>query len=290
MSDDVSMIHHPPALPARPQHGHKGTFKRVLIVAGSDEMPGAAVLAGLASLKMGAGLVQVATSDRALLVAHTIAPELVGLNLDRPRWRKRLASGASQADAIVLGPGLGQEDRADAIVREVLPVEKRAVIDADALNLLAQRRRWPRRIGLRAVLTPHPGEMLRLGRLIGRDEVPTDDVGRLGIAVEAARVFQQIVLLKGNRTVITDGTRAYVNETGDSSLSKAGTGDVLAGMLGTLLAQMDDPLDAACLAAHLHGRAGEIAGQSSGPRCVLARDVIDALPQAIHPASRSETP
>lgn len=280
MNADVSIISDPPALPQRPTHGHKGTFKRVLVVAGSDEMPGAAVLAGLASLKMGAGWVQVATSDRALLIAHTIAPELVGLNLDRPRWRKRLASAATQADAIVLGPGLGQDDRADAIVREVLPFEKRAVIDADALNLLSQRRRWPRKIGLRAVLTPHPGEMLRLGRLFGRDEVPTDEAGRLAIAVEASRVFQQIVLLKGNRTVITDGTRAYINTTGDSSLSKAGTGDVLSGMLGTLLAQMEDPFDAACLAAHLHGRAGEIAGQASDPRSVLARDVIDELPRA----------
>jgi NAD(P)H-hydrate epimerase len=132
--------------------------------------------------------------------------------------------------------------------------------------------------------------MLRLARLIGRDEVPSDDAGRLAIAVEASRVFQQIVLLKGNRTVITDGTRAYINTTGDSSLSKAGTGDVLSGMLGTLLAQMEDPFDAACLAAHLHGLAGEIAGQASDPRSVLARDVIDAIPQAIAQASRAGMP
>src|SRR5205085_9146149 len=100
----------------------------------------------------------------------------------------------------------------------------------------------------------------RLGKLIGRTDVPTDEAGRIDIATEAARAFGQIVVLKGDRTVVTDGDRVYVNRTGDSTLSKAGTGDVLSGIVGTLLGQAMDRFDAACAAVHIHGRSGEIAG------------------------------
>jgi NAD(P)H-hydrate epimerase len=123
--------------------------------------------------------------------------------------------------------------------------------------------------------------MKRLGRLLGVTDVPTDDDGRAALAAEAARAFNQVVLLKGDRTVVSDGARAYVNTTGNSALSKAGTGDVLSGILGTLLAQEMTGFDAACAAAHLHGLAGEVAGERMGLRSVLAREVIDAIPEAI---------
>jgi NAD(P)H-hydrate epimerase len=123
--------------------------------------------------------------------------------------------------------------------------------------------------------------MKRLGKLIGRSEVPTDDDGRIDIAMEAAHAFEQVIVLKGDRTVVTDGQRVYVNRTGDSSLSKAGTGDVLSGVIGTLLAQGEERFDAACIGVHVHGRAGEIAGQKIGRRSVLARDVIDSLSTAM---------
>jgi NAD(P)H-hydrate epimerase len=123
--------------------------------------------------------------------------------------------------------------------------------------------------------------MRRLGKLIGETNVPTDDEGRIALAVKAANAFGQVMVLKGDRTVVTDGRRVYVNRTGDSSLSKAGTGDILSGIIGTLLAQQLDHFDAACMAVYLHGRAGEIAGKRLGRRSVLARDVIDSLPAAI---------
>jgi NAD(P)H-hydrate epimerase len=123
--------------------------------------------------------------------------------------------------------------------------------------------------------------MARLGKLIGRTEVPADEQGRIELATEAANAFGQVVVLKGSRTVVTDGQRVYVNDTGDSSLSKAGTGDVLSGVVGTLLAQEMDRFEAATAAVWIHGRAGEIAGRRLGMRCVLAMEVIDALPQAI---------
>ena len=212
----------------------------------------------------------------------TITPELIGIGLGEG-VPAELTEAAGKADAIVVGPGLGQSADAEARLKSLVGLAKPAVVDADGLNLIAKGDRWPEWFKAHAVLTPHPGEMKRLAKLIGRSEVPTDDAGRIDIATEAATAFGQVVVLKGDRTVVTDGSRVYVNDTGDSSLSKAGTGDVLSGMIGCLLGQKLDRFDAACIGVHLHGLAGEMAGRRLGRRCVLSHDVIDALPQAIGP-------
>jgi hydroxyethylthiazole kinase-like uncharacterized protein yjeF len=177
----------------------------------------------------------------------------------------------------VLGPGIGQSAGARSRVMKLIDVDVPMVIDADALNILAGRKQWPGKFSARAVLTPHPGEMKRLCRC----EVPGDDASRIGLAVEFARRVGQVVVLKGHRTVVTDGKRIYVNRTGDSSLSKAGTGDVLSGIIGALLGQKMEGFEAACAGVWIHGRAGEIAGKKWGRRCVLARDVIESIPGAI---------
>ncbi|HEV7300374.1 MAG TPA: NAD(P)H-hydrate dehydratase [Tepidisphaeraceae bacterium] len=271
----------PPRLPKRPREGHKGSFGRVLVVGGNDAMIGAPALAGLSALRMGAGLVQVATPRASLLAVLSVVPELVGLPLGERDDKRRLRDAADAADALVIGPGMGQLADAKGHVLALLRHDKPAVLDADALNILAAGKAWPRDVKVRAVLTPHPGEMKRLGRLIDVTDVPTDDAARAAIASKAATAFGQVVLLKGHRTVISDGRRVYVNRTGNSALSKAGTGDVLSGLIGALLAIGTDPFDAACLGAHLHGLAGEIAGKKLGLRSVLARDVVDCLSQAI---------
>lgn len=268
-----------PKFPPRPISGHKGLFGRVLIVGGSDQMIGAAVLAGTAALRMGSGLVELAMPPRALLAALTVTPELIGLALGADS--KPLLAAADKADALVVGPGLGMSAAARRRVGQLIKVDKPMVIDADALNILSQGKKWPVSLAAKAVLTPHPGEMKRLIRLLGKSEVPTDDDGRIAVATMAAKAFGVVLVLKGERTVVSDGRRHYVNHTGDSSLSKGGSGDVLSGMLGCLLGQKMDLFDAACLAVHLHGRAGELAGQKLGRRSVLSRDVIDAIPSAI---------
>ncbi len=268
-----------PRLPQRPADGHKGTFGRVLVVGGSETMLGAPVLAGTAALRMGSGLVQVAMPQAMLAGGLSITPELIGLELDGEV--EALIDAAQAADVIAVGPGLGTADAADAILDRLLQLDQPAVVDADALNLIARRKQWPATFKAKAVLTPHPGEMKRLGALIGRNDVPTDDDGRTRLAVEAARAFGQIMVLKGSRTVVTDGRRVYLNDTGDSSLSKAGTGDVLSGMIASLIGQKMEPFFAAAVAVRLHGRAGEIAGQRFGCRSVLARDVIDAIPETL---------
>lgn len=270
-----------PGLPPRPVSGHKGTFGRVLVVGGNDGMIGAPVLAGTAALRMGAGLVQIAVPRSILIACLTITPELIGLGLGKAVGKDPLLDAAEKADAVVIGPGLGRTPEAEARLVRLARLPKPMVIDADGLNILAAMKRWPSWFKAHAVLTPHPGEMGRLAKLMGRAEVPTDDDGRLDIAGAAARSFGQVVVLKGERTVVADGRRAYVNRTGDSTLSKAGTGDVLSGMLGTLLGQGMDRFDAACLAVHLHGRAGELAGKAVGMRCALARDVVDAIAGAV---------
>jgi hydroxyethylthiazole kinase-like uncharacterized protein yjeF len=275
-------IKRPPPLPARPVTGQKGMFGRVLIVGGNLEMIGAPVMAGAAALRMGSGLVQVALPGPVLAMGLSVVPELIGLGLDESAGStKKLLEAAEKADVLAIGPGLGQSRsigrRLDALFR----MDQLMVVDADALNYLASLKVWPKSFRARAVLTPHPGEMKRLGKLIGRSIVPEDDDGRIAIAVQAAKAFGQVMVLKGHRTVVTDGEKLYVNHTGDSSLSKAGAGDVLSGILASLIGQGMERFGAACAAVRLHGRAGEIAGKRLGRRSVLARDVIEAISDAL---------
>ena len=277
----MQRITSPPALPPRPFEGHKGTFGRVLVVGGNDGMIGAPVLAGTAALRMGAGLVQIAVPRSIVAACLSITPELIGLGLGKAAGKDQLLEAGEKADAIVIGPGLGRTPEAEARLTRLIRLDKPMVVDADALNTLASMKRWPTYFKARAVLTPHPGEMARLGKLIGRSTVPTDEDGRIEIAAAAAEAFGQVVVLKGERSVVTDGQRVYVNNTGNSALSKAGTGDVLSGIMGTLLGQEMDRFDAAALAVYLHGRAGEIAGEKVGMRSALARDVVDAIAGAV---------
>jgi NAD(P)H-hydrate epimerase len=269
-----------PKLPERPIEGHKGMFGRVLILGGQENMIGAPALAGTAALRTGAGLVQISVPRSVLTACLSITPELIGLGLGK--GAKELLAAAADADALVIGPGMGGSiDARDRLMR-LIRLPKPTVVDADGLNLLAREKRWPAKaFKAHAVLTPHPGEMKRLARLIGRTDVPSDDAGRIDVALAAANAFGQVVLLKGHRTVVTDGSRVYVNDTGDSSLSKAGTGDILSGILGTLLAQQMDRFEAACAAVWIHGKAGEIVGSRLGRRSVLAMDVINALPETL---------
>lgn len=271
-------IHLLKPIPPRPHDGHKGTFGRVLIVGGNAEMIGAPAFAGASAFRTGAGLVQIATPKAILPFSLLVEPELIGLALPAPK--KKWDAATSAADAIVVGPGLGQLGHAKELVRDALKLDKPLVLDADALNLLAASKKWPAKVKARCVLTPHPGEMLRLGVLFGKTKQSSDPPDRLDTASRAARAFGQIIVLKGAGTIVTDGIRYYVNRTGDTSLSKAGTGDVLTGICATLLAQQMDPFDAACSAVWIHGKAGEIAGARLTPRSTTARDVVEAVGEA----------
>ena len=288
-ASDFERIEEPAPLPTRPSGGNKGTFGRVLIVGGNEEMIGAPVLAGMAALRMGAGLVQVAMPMSVLAAALSICPELIGLGLSGASNRK-LVEAAAKADAVVVGPGLGQSAGARKRLLALTNAYRDLVLDADGLNLVSGMKKWPATFKAKAVLTPHPGEMRRLARLlpakeagdwVGKGAIPSDGGSREAIAVLAARTFGQVIVLKGHQTVVTDGSRIYVNPTGDSTLSKAGTGDILSGVLGCLLGQQMERFEAATLAVWLHGRAGELAGAKHGRRSALGREIIDALSGAI---------
>jgi NAD(P)H-hydrate epimerase len=281
MAEELHRISDIPRLPPRPAEGHKGLFGRVLVVGGNDGMIGAPVLAATAALRSGAGLVQLAVPRSILAAALSITPELIGLGLGKVARKDELLDAGEKADAIVLGPGLGLTPESGARVLRLIRLQRPMVIDADALNVLAAQKRWPGYFKGRAILTPHPGEMSRLGRFIGVREIPVDDDARSDLARKLSRLTGQVVLLKGHRTIVTDGQRLYINHSGDSTLSKAGSGDVLSGVIGCLLGQKMEPFEAGCLGAYLHGRAGEEAGRRLGRRCALARDVLDALAPVI---------
>lgn len=291
---NLTRINDPAPLPPRAPDGNKGTFGRLLVVGGNEEMIGAPVLAGMAALRMGAGLVQISLPQSVLPAALSICPELIGLGLHGPSDTPRLLEAATSASALVIGPGLGTSDAARDRLMALLALDKPIVIDADALNLLARMKNWPAdQIKAQAVLTPHPGEMRRLAALLPADQtgnwnpadkktpIPSDESARITIATLAAQTLNQTVILKGHRTIVTDAQRLYVNTTGDATLAKAGSGDILSGVLGCLLAQKMDPFNAATLAVWLHGKAGELAGSLHGQRSALGRDVIDCLAQAI---------
>src|SRR5438874_6543851 len=198
----IERISSPPPIPERPTTGHKGIFGRLLVIGGNDQMVGAPVLSGTAALRMGAGLVQIAVPRSILSAAISITPELIGIGLGKAAGKDQLLEAAEKADAVVIGPGLGRTPEAAGRVTRLVRLEKPMVVDADGLNILASEKRWPSYFKAHGVLTPHPGEMSRLGRLIGQTEVPSDDEGRIALAAKAAEAFGQVLVLKGNKTVV----------------------------------------------------------------------------------------
>ena len=284
-------------LPARPAVSHKGTFGRVLVVAGSLEYAGAALLTGLGAARAGAGLVCLATPESVGLRLLGLVPELTSMLLPEeavglvaPTGWRQLTAAAGDYDAVVVGPGLGRHAATLRRVAHLLGELRRpVVIDADALTALAARDRWWRTITAPAVLSPHPGEFARLTR---STELPAadDDRGREQAASQAARLWEHVVILKGANTVVAapDGTLLR-SAVATASLATAGSGDVLAGAIGAMLAAGLEPLDAAGVGVAVHAAAGLLAEERIGSAGVLAGDIAGLLPQAIT-ALRGGTP
>jgi NAD(P)H-hydrate epimerase len=277
------------AFPLRRRGAHKGDFGHVLIVAGSLGKAGAAVLAAGGALRAGAGLVTVATPEPCLSVVAAARAEAMTEPLPATRGGldeaalPRLLDLAAARDAVVLGPGLGQEPGTRALVRAFVracPVP--LVVDADGLNALAATADEPfARDALRrevaTVLTPHPGEMARLA---GRPTVEIQG-SRPETAAALARATGAVVVLKGERTLVAEPSgRAAVTATGNPGMATGGTGDVLAGVVGSLLARHGALLSATA-AVVVHGRAGDLAARARGEEGLTAGDLIEALPAAI---------
>jgi len=263
-------------LPPRAPDAHKGDAGRLLVVAGSPGKSGAAHLALTGALRGGVGLVWLAARPEVLPLALAGRPEAMSIPLpgDGPLGRIDLApllEAARSVDALALGPGIPRGPETGALIRELLARAGRpAVLDADALNALAEEPGGVAGLGCPAVLTPHPGEM---ARLTGRStaEIQAD---RIEWAASRARTWGATVVLKGARTVVADpeGPPAVI-PTGNPGMATGGTGDVLAGLTGALLAGGLGPRAAARVAAFVHGRAGDLVARRWGERGLLAGDL-----------------
>ncbi len=274
-------------LPERPAFAHKGSFGHLLVVAGSPGKTGAAALAGDAAVRSGCGLVTVAVPASVHSVMEVKLTEAMTVALAEQDGFLTLAAVvqvaqlATSCQALALGPGLGQSDELRQLVRQiVMTVNVPMVIDADGLNLLAgQLECLGMRQGKPLILTPHPGEMARLAGV----SVTAVEADRFSIARNFARRYQVVLLLKGARTVVAapDG-RVHINTSGNSGLSSGGSGDVLTGLIGALLAQGCDPFAAASLAAWWHGRAAEQIAVERGVAGMTASDLIHQLPLVRH--------
>jgi ADP-dependent NAD(P)H-hydrate dehydratase / NAD(P)H-hydrate epimerase len=272
-------------LPIRGAEAHKGVCGRVLVVAGSVGMTGAAALSAAAALKSGAGLVTLAAPKSLNDILETKLTEVMTKPLPEtpertiaPRAIETVLEAAAEFDSVLLGPGLSTHSDTATFVRElVLKLDKPLVVDADGLNALVDRpdilttRKAP------VALTPHPGELARLLNTTAA-EIQKD---RLGIAQEAARLYNAAIVLKGARTIVAERECAYVNPTGNPGLATAGTGDVLAGLLAGFIAQGLPLYPAAMLAVYLHGAAGDLAAADKTQLALVAADLLDYLPTAI---------
>ncbi len=262
-----------PELEPRPLDSHKGTFGHVLIAAGSRFMPGAAVLSASAAYRMGAGLVTVLTDTD---VIPLVAPSVVeAVFTDWTAIGEKLAIGEPlEFDAMLVGPGLGTVGRGRLVFDLMRAAPCPVVIDADALNLVAQSP--GETLPSDPIWTPHPGELRRLS---GR--TPKGDEERLA----AARAFVEerggVIVLKGHHTIVMDRKRWAINETGNPGMATAGSGDVLAGAIVALLGQGLDRFDAALVATQVHGLAGDFAAGYCGEPGLVASDIVDALPHGL---------
>ncbi|GAB2592399.1 NAD(P)H-hydrate dehydratase [Spirosoma areae] len=271
----------------RDRYAHKGSFGHALLLAGSYGKIGAAVLATKACLRSGVGLLTVQVPRCGYSILQTAVPEA----MCRPDAHQHVLTGTAPADrpdrgfsevespvpadyaAVGLGPGIGKAPETLAMVKALLPTLKNPmVVDADALNLLAENRDLLTQLPPQSILTPHPKEFERLTKKWD------NDYQKLDILREFAQKYQVVVVLKGAYSAIATPTGdVHFNSTGNPGLSTGGTGDVLTGVLTALLAQSYDPIEAAVLGVFAHGLAGDRVAEQRGPIGMVASDVIDAL-------------
>lgn len=267
-------------LPVRYNRSNKGTYGKAVLVVGSRGMAGAAYLAGIAAYRAGCGLVRIVTPEENRTIIQQLLPEAVltvydAENPDLKEVRKALEWG----DCIGIGSGLGQSETADRLLGEVLKLKHRpVVIDGDGLRLLTGRLKEPVGENRNLTVTPHLGEMS------GMTGITIGDIRQklVQTAQQFAERYKVCCVLKDARTVVTDGGKqAYINMTGNHGMATGGSGDVLAGMLCGLLAGGMDRYKASIAAVYLHGRAGDLAAETTGARGMTAKDIADCIPQAV---------
>ncbi|MEX2431347.1 MAG: NAD(P)H-hydrate dehydratase [Dehalococcoidia bacterium] len=280
-------------LPPRPMDGHKGTFGHLVAVAGARRFVGAPVLVTSGAYRAGAGLVTLAAPESAYRVAagslleqvHILLPETADGYLG-PAAAEAARAAVESASAAVVGPGMGNVESVQRLLQDVLlsgPLAAPVVIDADAINCLAQTYGWPGLLQAVAVLTPHPGEM---SRLLRRPVTEIQD-NRVETAQVAAADWGQVVVLKGAHTVVAaPNGRTAISPFANPALASGGTGDVLSGVIGALLAQGAGPYEAAVAGVYVHGAAGERVRAETGDAGLLASDLLPHIPRVLRDIRR----
>ena len=268
------------SLPRRGPEGHKGMFGKVLCVCGSVGYTGAPIFAGRGAVRTGSGLVFLAVPESVWPVAAVKSDEAMPFPVPEAEGRLSLLAEeplrrrAESCDAVLIGCGLGRGWQTDALVRKLLTIEKPLVLDADGLNALSGREELLQKRAAPTILTPHEGEFLRLGGGLS--------AGREAAAAAFSEKYGVYLVLKGHRTVVAapDG-RLAVNGTGNSGMAKGGSGDVLAGMILSLLGQGCEAFAACCAGVWLHGRAGDLAAADKGERGMTPTDLLEQIPYAM---------
>ncbi len=281
LRDEMKML-----LPKRDRASSKGDFGKVLLVAGSCGMTGAAVLSAYSALRTGSGLVTLATADSERQIAAGFYPEIMTYGLKSKGGiitslaLKDILQLSKDKDAVVFGPGLGKSRELTVILKELLKNYRgKLLIDADGLNALAKNMDMLNERSCKVVLTPHPGEMSRLAGL-STEEIQKN---RKEVAQDFAKRYGVCIVLKGFETVVAEnGKGLYINPTGNPGMATAGTGDVLSGVIASFMGQGLDCFDAARIGTYIHGFAGDLAGECFGEYGMVASDVMNKIPEAIN--------
>ena len=267
-------------LPDREPWGHKGTYGKILLLCGSKGYTGAAYFAAMGALRTGAGLVFLGVPESIYAIEAVKLNEPVVFPLPEDEGRlgilaiPEILERLPKMDAVLIGCGLGQSAGTLAVVRAVLENAKCPVIvDADGINVLKEHKDILRGRQHPTILTPHEGEFLRFGGSLGQD--------RLASAAYFAREWNCILVLKGHETIITDGENHYRNKTGNPGMAVGGSGDVLAGMIVSLMGQGIEPVKAAACGVWLHGAAGDLCAEKLGQYAMLPSDMLEALPRLL---------
>jgi len=283
-----------PKLPPRKKDSNKGDYGKILIVGGSRDFIGAPSLSANAALRSGAGLVTLAVPKSIQQTVISLAPCATSVCLQEDEQGliseigflelSESIIGSKKYDVVAIGPGLGRTKPAAHFITDLGRAKIPLVIDADGLNVLSETN-WTGQLAGPCVITPHPGELSRLLNMT----IPQIQSDRVENAVRTADLMQgqnassdrhSICLLKGDQTVVTDGRRLYINQTGNPGMATGGTGDILTGIIAALIGQNLSPFDAAVLGAHIHGLAGDLAAEHLGQISLIASDLLNFLPIA----------
>lgn len=275
-TDPVCRVIEKPVLLKRDKNSHKGSFGTALSVSGSFGMPGASILAARAAMRSGVGKLFAVCPPENYLALAVAVPEAVLVLADIEKDSAPVLKASSLADSILVGPGLSVSEKRTEFIKELLLSAKVPVIvDAEGINAIANDIEFIKKVKADVVLTPHAKEMARLSGL----SVAEIEQNRLNVAKAFAMEYGVFLVLKGANTIVsTPKGELFVNMTGNSGLSSAGSGDVLSGIILSLVAQGMDTLSATCAAVYFHGAAGDRASKILSERGMIASDIIENLP------------